>query len=466
MISFQKYGLEEIKSFLPYFKAEHLYSCDYTLGIKFMWHNYFSSTYAIQDNTLTLKEIYSKDKYSFYYPMGEHVSEMIKSLKEYQLANLTQCLEFCCVDETHLEMLKDMFPHSEYYADRSWSDYLYNNKDFQTFEGGSYSNKRHHVKRFLKNYPEATFRKCDKCDKEKLVEFIERFDESKKAETPEAINEYKEAIVLAKHFDELGFDCFFIEYKGQIIGISICEVINDCVYDHIEKALREYDSIYPYFVQKIANYYKDIVYFNREDDAGDEGLRYSKEDYHPCKMIEKYMFCVKNNLDLVDELPVLKVNDEISLSMITENDKEAYFDLYTDEELNKLWGYDYKVDLGNEPATLDYFYNMVKDDFRKKDWFIFGIKKNNHLIGEVVLGELNNQNECEIGYRIIKKEQNKGIATKSVLKVIEYLKNALKMSGINAKTYKANANSIDLLKKVGFNYTKSDDTFDYYKLTF
>ena len=40
------------------------------------------------------------------------------------------------------------------------------------------------------------------------------------------------------------------------------------------------------------------------------------------------------------------------------------------------------------------------------------------------------------------------------------------MSGINAKTYKANANSIDLLKKVGFNYTKSDDTFDYYKLTF
>ena len=112
------------------------------------------------------------------------------------------------------------------------------------------------------------------------------------------------------------------------------------------------------------------------------------------------------------------------------------------------------------------FYNMVKNDFRKKDWFVFGIKKNNHLIGEVVLGELNKQNECEIGYRVIKEEQNKGIATECVLKVLDYLKNTLKMSGINAKSYKTNANSISLLKKIGFNYTKSDETFDYFKLTF
>lgn len=464
MIDFKKYGLEEIKNiFRDYFIKENVYSCDYTLGVKFMWHEYFKSSYAIYDNTLTFKETYD-NSYGFYYPMGENIDKMFSLLKNEIIESKEKRLEFCCVDEKHLDDLKARFPHYECYFDRNWSDYLYLNKNFQTFAGGQYSNKRHHVKQFLNEYPEAVFKKCEKCEKDKLINFIDEFSKTKIVDSSEGINELNESKELIRHFDELNLDCFYIEYNGKVIAISVCEVINDCIYDHVEKALRQYNSIYPYFVQKIANYYKNINYFNREDDSGDEGLRYSKEDYKPIKMINKYMFIVKNNLDLLDEIPTIKVNDSIVLSKILESDKTNYFNLYMDEELNKYWGYDYKKDLNGREPTPDYFYNMVLEDFNKKEWFSFALKKDNKLVGEITLGELNNNNECEIGYRIIKSEQGKGYMYESLTVLIQYLYRKLAIFKIKAKSYRENIASISLLKKLDFKEISSDETFSYFEL--
>ncbi len=467
MLEFKKYGLKEIKElFLPYFKKENTYlSCDYTQAEKLMWHAYFQSSYAIVDNTLIIKEIYDDNCYSFYYPMGENIDHMFSLIKEYELAKAKK-LEFCCVDESHIEDLKKRFPHNEYYFDRNWSDYLYLNENFKTFAGGAYASKRHHVKQFKKDYPNAIFKKCDGCEKERLIEFINEFSLTKPIESNEAKNELYQSIELVKHYDELGLDCFCIELDGEIIAMSICEILNNCVFDHVEKALREYNSVYPYFVQCIANYYKDIKYFNREDDSGDEGLRYSKTEYKPIQLVNKCMFYVKNNLDLLDEIPNLEVNEKISLSKILESDKKDYFDLYTDDDLNKYWGYDYKTDLNGEKPSLDYFYNMVQEDFLNKKWFSFAIKKDNKLIGEITLGELNNNNECEIGYRIKKSEQKQGFTYESLRAIIEFLHNKIGLFAINAKSYLENIASINLLRKLGFEEISIDQTFKYFKLKF
>lgn len=464
MNEFKNYGLNEIKDiFLNYFIKENIYSCDYTLGVKFMWHKFFKSSYLMVDNTLTFKECYGEN-YGYYYPMGENIDKMFSLIKEDALNSENKKLEFCCVDIKHIADLKNRFPHAEYYFDRNWSDYLYLNEHFKTFAGGQYSNKRHHVKQFIKDYPEAIFRKCEISDKEKLIRFIDEFSKTKEIDSSEAQNELSESKDLVRHFDELKLDCFCIEYRGEIVALSICEVINDCVYDHVEKALREFSSIYPFFVQKIANYYENITYFNREDDSGDPGLRYSKEDYHPTKMIDKYMFKIKNNLDLLNDIPTIYVNNEITLSKILDNDKNEYYNLYIDEDLNKYWGYDYKADLGNKTATPEYFLNMVNEDFKNKEWFSFAVKKNNILIGEITLGELNNNNECEIGYRLIKKEQGKGYMYQSICALLKYLYSKLGISVINAKAYHQNERSLSLLKKLGFEETSSDQTFRYFKL--
>lgn len=466
MIIFKEYGINEIKNiFRPYFVMEDIFSCDYTLGEKFMWHNFFKSSYALVNEALTFKEMYGINNYAFYYPMGKDINLMFSLINEYELNSSKKRLEFCSVDEKHINDLTKRYPHSTFYFDRNWSDYLYLNKSFQTFSGNAYANKRHHVKQFAKEYPNAVFKKYSNEDKSRFIDFIIKFSQTKEVTSLEAINELNESIELVKHFDEFGFDCFYIENNNEIIALSICEIMNDCIYDHIEKALRQYNSIYPYFVNKIANYYKDITYFNREDDSGDLGLRFSKEDYHPYKMISKYMFYVRNNLDLLNDIPTIIVNDSIVLSKLLEEDKEDYFLLYTDEKLNKYWGYDYKIDLKDKPLNSDYFYNMVNEDFKNKDWFSFMIKYNKKLIGEITLGELNNENECEIGYRLFTKYHRQGIMSKCLSTLINYLKQEIGICGIKAKAYKENIPSINLLKKMNFEIKNDDDTFIYFFLS-
>ncbi|HPU63195.1 MAG TPA: phosphatidylglycerol lysyltransferase domain-containing protein, partial [Mobilitalea sp.] len=81
---------------------------------------------------------------------------------------------------------------------------------------------------------------------------------------------------------------------GKIVAMSVGEIINDTLYCHIEKADRNYHGSYQMIVREFAkNTITDQVkYINREDDAGDEGLRKSKLSYHPYKLLNKYCVLV------------------------------------------------------------------------------------------------------------------------------------------------------------------------------
>ena len=137
-----------------------------------------------------------------------------------------------------------------------------------------------------------------------------------------------------------------------------------------------------------------------------------------------------------------------------------------DKDLNKYWGYDYNEDLKGKELNSNFFYNMVQDDFNDKTWFSFAIKKEGKLIGEITLGELNNNNECVIGYRIKKSEQRHGFMYESLRVILEYLYREVGLSGIIAKACHENAPSISLLKKLGFVETSNDQVYKYFKLRF
>ena len=69
----------------------------------------------------------------------------------------------------------------------------------------------------------------------------------------------------------------FIEVDGNIVAMSVGEVVNDTLYCHIEKANRDYHGAYQMIVREFASHileeYPDVKYINREEDVGDEGLR-------------------------------------------------------------------------------------------------------------------------------------------------------------------------------------------------
>jgi hypothetical protein len=47
------------------------------------------------------------------------------------------------------------------------------------------------------------------------------------------------------------------------------------------------------FAEWIQKTYPHIVYINREEDMGMDGLRKAKQSYYPIKMIEKYRAILK-----------------------------------------------------------------------------------------------------------------------------------------------------------------------------
>ena len=48
------------------------------------------------------------------------------------------------------------------------------------------------------------------------------------------------------------------------------------------------ETVNRFFAARMLERHPELLYINREDDAGDPGLRYAKESYHPIYKLKKY----------------------------------------------------------------------------------------------------------------------------------------------------------------------------------
>ena len=80
-----------------------------------------------------------------------------------------------------------------------------------------------------------------------------------------------------------------MEVDGKIVGFETGELTASNVgIVHLEKGDTDYDGIYPSLCQMFAaKHFAGVRFINRQEDMGLEGLRKSKESYHPCGFVEK-----------------------------------------------------------------------------------------------------------------------------------------------------------------------------------
>ena len=78
---------------------------------------------------------------------------------------------------------------------------------------------------------------------------------------------------------------------GRIVAYTLGERLNsDTFIVHVEKAFSDVTGAYPMINRCFLEHEAaGLRYVNREDDAGDEGLRRAKLSYHPVYMLEKYL---------------------------------------------------------------------------------------------------------------------------------------------------------------------------------
>jgi len=151
-----------------------------------------------------------------------------------------------------------------------------------------------------------------------------------------------------------------------------------------------------------------------------------------------------------------------------QQDDEFYFNLSIDDEINKLWGYDYRDDLGDKAPTKEYFSAFRENLAKSGEEFSLTVflKGTGERIGELVVWNIGFYNDVEIGFRFLPAHQGKGYAYESASALIKYLKEKVGVKKIKDRAFKENAPSNKLINKLGFTLISEDDKKYYYEMKF
>lgn len=450
----------------PLFCAGGFENCEYSVGITYMWRDFLSSEIAYCGNTLIIKENFDKDKFSFLYPIGgEADREMVfTELENYCAANKAD-LEFSCIPPRMLPFFEKRYgDNMTATAKRMWSDYIYKTEEMAQFKGGKFSGQRNHINKFKKLYPDYVFRVATAADTQSLHSYMHEFRIKNDLKNVIGEDEFDNADIFLDDYLDFGMTCGIIEVGGKIVAFTIGERCGNTLFIHIEKALREYEGVYPTIVNEFAKLFPDVEFCNREDDAGEVGLRTSKLQYKPFTVADKYHLTIENKAARIGKLNELRAEtpdgQQLFMSAITPSDGNLYAQLYLDEQLNRYWGYDYHTDI-SEP-TPQAFVDMVEKDFDDRTAFSFAIRltSGGDLIGEATVYDFSFDGSAELGIRISAPFQGKKYAKTALNRIICRLEETIQPTFLRAKCFTQNVASRALFISLGF--TESEDTSDGY----
>lgn len=291
MLTFESINADNILKAAEYFKYKTSRTSDYTVGAMYMWRDFYETQFAVQDDMIFYKVKFS-EHISFTLPVGSGSLENAMA----SLSNYCKTKElpmwFCTVPEQTVPILVDQF-HGEVPCppNRDWADYLYNAEDLAEMAGRRYSGQRNHINKFKKLYPDYSYHRITPDNTPRVIDFLIDYEKNHGKESSLAQEELRRTLELTLYLDKFNLPGAFIEVAGVIVSLAIGEVVNDTLYCHIEKANRDYQGAYQMIVKEFSSDMMKthgILYINREEDVGDEGLRTSKLSYHPVQLLDKY----------------------------------------------------------------------------------------------------------------------------------------------------------------------------------
>jgi hypothetical protein len=192
-------------------------------------------------------------------------------------------LEFACPGAFDFSAARD-----------SW-DYVYEVRRLAELTGNKMHGKKNHVNRFIKTHEDWRFEVFGEENFTAVCrmhyEWRQRYgcgdQESLKAE-------YCAVERCLLHYRALGVLGGVLWANGAAAAFSLASPLGNESFDvHAEKAFHDMPGAYQMINREMARLilrlYPKVKWLNREDDAGDEGLRKAKTSYRPDMMVEKYV---------------------------------------------------------------------------------------------------------------------------------------------------------------------------------
>ena len=257
--------------------------CDFTPFVILMWQEMYQTEYILTDSELFLR--LTLDEKIHYAISSDNIEKSLDKL--FKITGLNS-LSLSLIKEEDIDLIKKHFSLNDLYTNEAWWDYIYKGEDLSTFSGKRFSGQRNHINKFKESYPDWSYEEIDINNLTEVRDFYDEITKDVEGLSDSALFEMN----MVKSYLREGYRCFptkggLVRAGGKIVSFAFGEIIGDVLCVHIEKARRDVQGAYQMIVKEFASH-NPSLYINREEDMGIEGLKRSKESYHPIEKIKKY----------------------------------------------------------------------------------------------------------------------------------------------------------------------------------
>lgn len=197
--------------------------------------------------------------------------------------------------ENDLAVLNRLYPEQfRYHFDRNTFDYIYAIEDLAELKGKRFQKKRNHINRFWQTHPDCRPEALSDENLSEVTAFAELWYVLREQEDPHADFHMEKAALFKalRDWKALHMEGRILRDGDRILAMTMGSPLSESTFDvHFEKAFDIADGAYAAVNQCFARYLKEkypaLLWLNREDDLGIEGLRKAKLSYNPDHLIEK-----------------------------------------------------------------------------------------------------------------------------------------------------------------------------------
>lgn len=290
MIPFKPVTAADADLLRSYTMESKCMNCDMNVANLCSWQFLYHTEFAVVEGFLVLRFV-ADGHVTYMKPVGKGDLRAVLELLMADARSLGEPFRMACVCPCAREVMEESMPGAfSYSVNRDRADYLYLRERLAMLNGKKLQPKRNHISKFKRAYPNYEYRPL-------VVDLVP--DCIRLGEGWCKVNDCRERRALLAeqrmidyalhHMEELHIVGGTLFVEDKMVAFTFGARINSEAFDVcVEKADTTYEGAYAMinneFVSRLP---EEIVYINREEDLGLEGLRKAKLSYHPDLILDK-----------------------------------------------------------------------------------------------------------------------------------------------------------------------------------
>ena len=296
MIDFQPLKPEDRQRYSPYLLDGRERGCEYSFANLYLWGRQRAA--EVRGQMVLFSQFSRKSVYPFPAGTGDKRPALDAIMADAQERGIP--CRITGLNQEDIALLEQEYPgRFRFHCDRDSYDYIYDINDLADLKGRKYQKKRNHYNRFRDSFPYWSTEPLSGDNLAAVREMVDSWYEARLREDPHG-DYHMERAALTKalsHYEALGMEGLVLKDGDNVLAVTLGSPLSPDTFDiHFEKARADVDGAYAVINCEFARYlrkkYPSLVFLNREDDMGLEGLRKAKLSYCPHHLVEKCWACL------------------------------------------------------------------------------------------------------------------------------------------------------------------------------